>query len=334
MNHVLVAGGAGYIGSHACKALAAADFVPVAYDNLVHGHREAVRWGPFVEADITDREALRAVLAQYRPIAIMHFAAFTYVGESVSDPQKYYRNNVGGALTLFEEAVAAGIDAVVFSSTAAVYGIPSAVPIPESSATLPINPYGRSKLMMEEILRDFDHAYGLRSVCLRYFNAAGADPDSEIGEDHRPETHLIPRTLMAVTGEVPHLDLFGTDYDTPDGTPIRDYIHVTDLAAAHVRALRHLLEGNASDRFNLGTGRGFSVKEILAAVERVTGKPVPVRVAPRRAGDPPCLVADPSRARQALGLETPHSDLDTVIRSAWRWHETRRAERAAAPLSG
>jgi UDP-glucose-4-epimerase GalE len=325
MTHVLVAGGAGYIGSHACKALSAAGFVPVTFDNLEHGHEELVRWGPLIRADITDRARLDIVISEFNPVAVMHFAAYTFVGESVSDPKKYYRNNVVGALTLFEAAVAAGIEAVVFSSTAAVYGVPEVVPIPESAPKLPINPYGRSKLMMEEILRDFDGAYGLRSVCLRYFNAAGADTEGETGEDHEPETHLIPRTLMAAAGEIPHLDLFGTDYDTPDGTAVRDYIHVTDLADAHVRALAYLRGGGASDSFNLGTGRGFSVREIIAATERSTGLQVPVKEAPRRAGDPPQLVADPARAREKLGLTTEHSDIDSVVGSAWRWYRARRS---------
>lgn len=323
MTHVLVAGGAGYIGSHACKALAAAGFVPVTYDNLEHGHDEAVRWGPLIRADIADRARLDIVMSEFKPVAVMHFAAYTFVGESVADPRKYYRNNVVGALTLFEAAVAAGIDAVVFSSTAAVYGVPDVVPIPEAAPKQPINPYGRSKLMMEEILRDFDGAYGLRSVCLRYFNAAGADPAGEIGEDHEPETHLIPRALMAAVGRIPHLDLFGTDYATPDGTAVRDYIHVTDLAQAHVKALQYLRDGGASDAFNLGTGHGCSVREIIAAAERATRRAVPVKEGPRRAGDPPSLVADPSRARAQLGLDTSHSGLDTIMQTAWRWHQAR-----------
>jgi UDP-glucose-4-epimerase GalE len=324
MTHVLVAGGAGYIGSHACKALAAAGYVPVTFDNLEHGHEELVRWGPIIRADITDRARLDIVLDEFQPVAIMHFAAYTFVGESVADPRKYYRNNVVGALTLFEAAVAAGVRSVVFSSTAAVYGVPDIVPIPESAPKLPINPYGRSKLMMEEILRDFDGAYGLRSVCLRYFNAAGADPDGETGEEHEPETHLIPRALMAAAGEISHLDLFGTDYDTPDGTAVRDYIHVSDLADAHVRALEYLRAGGASDSFNLGTGHGFSVREIIAATERATGLRVPVKEAPRRAGDPPQLVADPARARERLGLAPRHSDIDSIVASAWRWYRGRR----------
>jgi UDP-glucose-4-epimerase GalE len=323
MSHVLVAGGAGYIGSHACKALAAAGFVPVTYDNLVHGHEEAVRWGPLIRADITDRARLDIVISEFRPVAVMHFAAYTFVGESVSDPKKYYRNNVVGALTLFEAAVAAGIKTVVFSSTAAVYGVPDIVPIPESAPKQPINPYGRSKLMMEEILRDFDGAYGLRSVCLRYFNAAGADPAGETGEDHEPETHLIPRALMAAAGKIPHLDLFGTDYPTPDGTAVRDYIHVADLADAHVRALDYLRAGGVSDAFNLGTGSGYSVREIIAATGRVTGLEVPVREGPRRAGDPPSLVADPSRARATLGLDVSHSGIDSIVGTAWRWYRAR-----------
>ena len=323
MTHVLVTGGAGYIGSHACKALAAAGFVPVAYDNLEHGHEELVRWGPLIHADIADRARLDIVMSEFKPVAVMHFAAHTFVGESVADPKKYYRNNVVGALTLFEAAVAAGIEAVVFSSTAAVYGVPETTPIPETTPKQPINPYGRSKLMTEQILRDFDGAYGLRSVCLRYFNAAGADPAGEVGEDHEPETHLIPRALMAAAGRIPHLDLFGTDYPTPDGTALRDYIHVTDLAQAHVTALRYLREVGASDAFNLGTGHGYSVREIIAAAGRVTRRAVPVREGPRRAGDPPSLVADPSRARTRLGLDTSHSGIDTIVQTAWRWYQAR-----------
>lgn len=335
MKTVIVTGGAGYIGSHACKALHQAGFLPVSYDNLSQGHESAVRWGPLVVADIADRDELEQTISRYQPIAAMHFAAFTSVSDSVSDPRKYYRNNVAGALTLFEAARAGGLEAVIFSSTAAVYGVPERVPISETSDLRPINPYGRSKLMMEQMLTDFHQAYGLASVCLRYFNAAGADPEGEIGEDHDPETHLIPRALMAASGEISELDLFGTDYDTPDGTAIRDYIHVTDLAEAHVLALRYALEKGGATQFNLGTGAGFSVLEIIAAVERITGRQLPVRIAPRRPGDPARLVADPARAKRELGFVTHHSDIDSIVRTAWQWQEPRiiagrqTAERAA-----
>ena len=320
MDCVIVTGGAGYIGSHACKALRRAGFLPVCYDNLCHGHERAVRWGPLVVGDISDAAELQRTIARHKPVAVMHFAAFTSVGESVSDPKKYYRNNVAGALTLFEAARAGGVKAVIFSSTAAVYGNPQAVPIPETAELKPINPYGRSKLMMENMLADFHAAYGLASASLRYFNAAGADPDGETGEDHNPETHLIPRTLMAASGELSGLAVFGTDYDTPDGTAIRDYIHVTDLAEAHVLAMKHILEKGGARQFNLGTGAGFSVREIIAAVERTTGLRVPLRLAPRRQGDPPRLVADPTRAREELGFVTRHSDIESIVSSAWLWH--------------
>jgi len=255
-------------------------------------------------------------------MAVMHFAAFTAVGESVSDPGKYYRNNVGGTLSLIEAMAAHGVDKLVFSSTAAVFGEPEEVPITEGCAQRPINPYGRSKLMVEQMLGDFDRAHGLRSVPLRYFNAAGASPDGEIGECHDPETHLIPLALDAVAGRGPELIVFGDDYPTPDGTCIRDYIHVGDLADAHVRALRHLEAGGASRAFNLGTGAGVSVREILDAIERVTGRAVPHRFGPRRPGDPPVLVSDASRARAELGWNPSLSDIDTIIATAWSWHQS------------
>lgn len=324
MKTVIVTGGAGYIGSHACKALHQAGYLPVTYDNLSQGNETAVRWGPLVVADISDRAELDRTIARYQPVGAMHFAAFTSVAESVTDPRKYYRNNVAGALTLFEAACAGGLKAVIFSSTAAVYGVPETVPITETSELRPINPYGRSKLMMEQMLSDFHQAYGLASMCLRYFNAAGADPEGEIGEDHDPETHLIPRALMAASGEISELDLFGTDYETPDGTAIRDYIHVTDLAQAHVLALRYALEKGGASQFNLGTGAGFSVLEIIASVERVTGRKLPVRIAHRREGDPACLVADPTCAKRELDFVAHHSDIDSIVRTAWRWQEKKR----------
>lgn len=318
---VLVTGGAGYVGAHGCKALAAAGYQPVVYDNLVHGHEQAVRWGAFERGDIADRARLDDVFERHRPIAVMHFAAFAYVGESVTDPGKYYRNNVGGSLSLIEAMVARGVDKLVFSSTCATYGEPEEVPITEDCPQRPINPYGKSKLMVEQMLADFARAHGLRSVPLRYFNAAGASPDGEIGELHDPETHLIPLTLAAAAGDEPVLYIFGDDYPTADGTCIRDYIHVTDLADAHVRALDYLLAGNASRAFNLGTGSGVSNREVLQAVARVTGRPVPHRFVPRRPGDPPVLVSNPSRARSELGWAPTLSDIDTIIATAWAWHQ-------------
>jgi UDP-arabinose 4-epimerase len=317
---VLVTGGAGYVGAHGCKALAAAGYEPVVFDNLAYGHEQAVRWGPLERGDIADRARLDEVFNRYCPLAVMHFAAFAYVGESVTDPGKYYRNNVGGSLSLIEAMVAHGVNKLVFSSTCATYGEPQEVPIRESEPQQPINPYGMSKLMVEHILADFDRAYGLRSVPLRYFNAAGASPEAEIGEAHDPETHLIPLALDAVAGRGPELTVYGDDYPTPDGTCIRDYIHVGDLASAHVLALEHLIEGGASRPFNLGTGSGISNREILDAVARVTGKAVPYRFGPRRPGDPPALVSDASRARSELGWVPQLSDIDTIVATAWAWH--------------
>lgn len=319
---VLVTGAAGYIGAHACKALAAAGFRPVAYDNLVYGHEEAVRWGPLERGDITDRARLKAVLEAHDFAAAMHFAAFTYVGESVSDPGKYYRNNVGGTMTLLEALRDHQIGSLVFSSSCATYGVPDRVPIAEDCPQRPINPYGATKLMAERMIADFGAAHGLRSAMLRYFNAAGADPDGEIGECHDPETHLIPLALEAVTGGAP-ITVFGEDYPTPDGTCVRDYIHVTDLAEAHVAALIRLIEGAGPGAFNLGTGEGASVREVLGAVERATGCAVPHTVGARRPGDPPVLVADPNRAMSELGWSPRHSDLDTIVGTAWRWHMRR-----------
>jgi len=317
---ILVTGGAGYIGSHTCKALAAAGYTPVSYDNLVYGHREAVKWGPLIVGDIADRQALGAVFDEYRPLAVMHFAAYAYVGESVTDPAKYYTNNVGGSLSLLETMRQAGCGALVFSSTCATYGEPRSMPLREDHVQLPVNPYGRTKLLIEQALRDYGHAYGLRSGILRYFNACGADPDGEVGERHDPETHLIPRALMAAAGQIECLDLFGEDYDTPDGTCVRDYVHVTDLARVHVLALAHLLDKEQSLVLNLGTGRGTSVREIIAAVERVSGRKVPVRVSPRRAGDPPMLYADPSEAERVLGFRTRYNDVGEIMETAWRFH--------------
>jgi UDP-arabinose 4-epimerase len=327
MKHVLVTGGAGYIGSHACKALAAAGYVPVSFDNLVYGHEWAVRWGPFVQGDLLDRVALDAVLEKYRPIAVMHFAAYAYVGESVENPGKYYRNNVVGSLSLLEAMRDHGVDKFIFSSTCATYGVPAVVPIPETHAQHPINPYGASKLMIEQMLRDFDVAHGLRSISLRYFNAAGADPDGETGEAHDPETHLIPLVLDAAAGVRPEIVVYGDDYDTPDGTCIRDYIHVTDLADAHVLGLRALEAGAATTAYNLGNGRGFSVKEVIDTSRKVTGRDITVRMGSRRPGDPPRLVGDATRIKQELGWRPQHAELEDMIGTAWKWHQKVNSER-------
>jgi UDP-glucose-4-epimerase GalE len=316
---ILVAGGAGYIGAHACEALARAGYVPVTYDNLSRGFRRLVRFGPLEDGDIRDRARLAEVIGRHKPTAVMHFAAMTYVGESVADPALYYDNNVAGTLALLDEARAAGVARVIFSSSAAVYGAPDAQPIAETAAKAPINPYGRTKLIIEEALADYGAAYDLRSVSLRYFNACGAHPSAEIGEMHDPETHLIPRALMAMLGRIERLDLNGTDYPTPDGTAIRDYIHVCDLADAHLAALRYLEVGGQTTALNLGLGRGYSNREIIDAVERVVGRPAPVRPGPRRAGDPPVLTADPSLARRTLGFEARWTDIDAIIETAWRW---------------
>ena len=319
--NILVTGGAGYIGSHASKALAQAGYQPVVYDNLSRGHRHAVRWGPFVQGDIEDRARVVAALRQHRVAAVMHFAAFAYVGEAVADPAFYYRNNLIGTLALLDAMREAGVDRLVFSSSCVVYGIPGDIPVRESAPTEPVNPYGESKIAIERALPWYERAYGLRHVSLRYFNAAGADRAGEIGNEHDPETRLIPLVLRAALGLGPPVEIFGTDYPTPDGTAIRDYTHVEDLATAHVRALDHLAVGRPSATVNLGTGRGHSVREIIAAVERVAGRPVPRRDAPRREGDPPALVADPTRAAELLGWRAQHSDLDTIVGTALAWLE-------------
>lgn len=317
---VLVAGGAGYIGSHTCKALQAAGFLPVAYDNLSTGHRGLVRWGPLVEADLFEKDVLARAFADHRPVAALHFAASAYVGESVADPAKYYLNNVAGALHLLEAARSAGNVPIVFSSTCAVYGEPSTLPVTEDTPLSPLSPYGRTKLTVEHALSDYGSAYGLRSVSLRYFNAAGCDPDGEVGENHDPETHLVPRAILAALGRLEELVIFGDDYPTPDGTAIRDYVHVTDLADAHVAAVRLLLAGGESITLNLGADVGFSIRQVLREVESVTSREVPVRVAPRRPGDPPQLIADSSLARRILGFSTERSNLENIVRTASAWY--------------
>lgn len=330
MECVLVTGGAGYIGSHTCKLLAQRGMQPVVLDNLVRGHRQAVRWGPFHQGDIADAALVQGLVREYGIRSLIHFAAFAYVGESMEQPQKYFENNVVRGLSLLRAAMDAGVRHVVFSSTCAVYGIPEEVPIAEVQPTLPVNPYGETKLWIERALHWLGSCRDLRWMALRYFNAAGADPEGEIGEDHRPETHLIPRVMQAALGQIPHLEIFGTDYPTPDGTAVRDYIHVNDLAEAHVRALEHLQDGGESMPVNLGTGEGSSVRELIAALEKIAGRPVPVLTAPRRAGDPPVLVANPARARRILGWTPQWSSLEQILQTAWQWH----AARAVAGSSG
>ncbi len=317
---ILVTGGAGYIGSHTCKVLAEAGFLPVTLDNLVYGHRSAVRWGPLIEGDLQDRTLIDQVLDQYRPVGVVHFAAYAYVGESMTDPGKYFRNNVSATLNLLDALTGHGVNAIVFSSTCATYGLPEQVPITEQLPQQPVNPYGESKLFVERALYWYQRAHGLGYTALRYFNAAGADPDGSLGEHHDPETHLIPLVIEAALGQRDTVEIYGTDYDTADGTAIRDYIHVLDLADAHLRALRYLMDGGNSIAMNLGTGQGHSVREVISAVERASGRPVPVKIGPRRAGDPPQLVADSSLARQTLGWVPGYSSLDTIVETAWRWH--------------
>lgn len=318
---ILVTGGAGYIGSHTVRLLASLGRKIVVLDNMVYGHEEAIvdPSVTLVPGDIGDHVLLRSLFREHAFSAVVHFAAFAYVGESVTNPLKYYRNNTAAPLALLEVMQEFGCKQFVFSSTCATYGVPTVIPITEQTLQNPINPYGRSKLMLEWILADCDTAWGLRSTCLRYFNASGCSADGLIGEDHNPETHLIPRVLMALTAEAGPLEVFGTDYPTPDGTCIRDYIHVEDLAAAHAKALDHLEAGGASLRVNLGTGVGVSVKEIIAAVEKVTGLTVPVVYGPRRAGDPAQLVADPSLAWESLQWRAVRTDILETVRSAWSW---------------
>jgi UDP-glucose-4-epimerase GalE len=316
---ILVTGGAGYIGSHCCRALVAAGYDPVTYDNLSTGHRGFVT-GSLVVGDLLDRAALARAFAQHKIAAVMHFAASSLVGESVVDPRKYYANNVAGTLSLLDAMREAGCNRLVFSSTGAVYGNADSKALPENYPCVPINPYGASKWMVERILADYRSAHGLGAFALRYFNASGADASGEIGELRDTETHLIPRAMMALQGHVADFAVFGDDYDTPDGTAIRDYIHVTDLAAAHLLALKLLMQGHSGGAFNLGTGTGFSVREILTAIAAENGREVPHVVKPRRSGDPTYLVANPTAARETLKFQPVHSDLTTIIRTAWAWH--------------
>ncbi|MBZ7925710.1 UDP-glucose 4-epimerase GalE [Ensifer adhaerens] len=321
-NKVLVVGGAGYIGSHTCLELANKGFEPVVYDNLSNGHEEFVKWGVLEKGDIRDRQRLDEVLARHKPRAILHFAAMIEVGESVKDPVSFYDNNVIGTLTLLSAALAAGVEAFVFSSTCATYGLPESVPIDEAHRQAPINPYGRTKWVCEQALKDYGQYKGLRSVILRYFNAAGADPEGRIGEWHEPETHAIPLAIDAALGRRQSFKIFGTDYDTRDGTCVRDYIHVLDLADAHVRAVEYLLAGGDSVELNLGTGTGTTVKELLTAIADVSGREFNVDLVERREGDSTTLVANNDKARDILGW-VPQYDLADITRTAWNWHSRR-----------
>lgn len=322
MKPVLVAGGAGYVGSHTCLRLAQAGYRPVVFDNLSNGHREHVQWGPLEVGDIRDGARLDAVLAAHQPVAVLHFAASIEVGESVKNPGKFFDNNVGGAISLIEATRRAGIEALVFSSTCATFGDPVRLPMAEDHPQNPLNPYGLSKLMVERMLSDYARYAGFRSVTLRYFNAAGADPEGRIGEWHEPESHAVPLAIETALGRRERFTIFGDDYDTRDGTAERDYVHVLDLADAHVLAVNRLLGGGETASFNLGTGRGATVRELIAGVERVSGRALSVVVAPRRPGDAPVLVADNGLARRDLGW-SPTRDLDAVLDSAWRWHSGR-----------
>lgn len=315
---ILVTGGAGYIGSHVCKALAARDFEPITIDNMSRGNHWAVKWGPFEAGDICDYTCLCNILEKYQPAAVMHFAAFAYVGESVERPLLYYRNNIDGSTTLFRAIVATNIIPAVFSSTCAIYGVPEVTPITEDHPERPINPYGFSKLVIERMLADLNRAHGLRSISLRYFNAAGADPDLEIGEAHNPEPHLIPRVLAAARDGTA-VTVYGDDYDTADGTCVRDFVHVSDIADAHVRALLHLLSGKPTCALNLANARGYSVMEVIENARRITGQSIKVERLPRRSGDPPVLIGSADQARALLGWNPMHPELEKQISHAWEW---------------
>ncbi len=320
---VLVVGGAGYIGSHCAKALADAGYHPICFDNLTAGHREFVKWGPLIEGDIFDSALIRKTIQDYQIAAVLHLAGYSEVGGSVTDPVRCYSANVGGTLSLLEAMRDAHCSRLIFSSSGAVYGHAAPGLIPEQTACSPVNPYGASKWMIERILSDFRTAHPLNTINFRFFNACGADPAGDLGELRDNETHLIPRAMMAVQGHLSDFAIYGNDYDTVDGTAVRDFIHVTDLAAAHVTAVASLLRGHSGGTYNLGTGRGSSVSEILTAIAAETGRAVPHTVKARRAGDPPSLIADPSLSKRELGFTARHSDLPSIIRTAWAWHKTR-----------
>ena len=313
-------GGAGYIGSHTCKQLKKRGFNPIVFDNLIYGHKEFVKWGEFILGNLSDKEHLKLLFEHYSIDAVMHFAAFAYVGESVNDPAKYYNNNVNATLCLLDVMKEASVNKFIFSSTCATFGNPEYLPIDEKHPQAPINPYGRSKLMVEQILEDYGSAYGLNYVALRYFNASGADIECEIGEKHDPETHLIPLILDTALGKRDFVSVFGTDYDTEDGTAIRDYIHVNDLAEAHILALNYLLAGGHSDVFNLGNGKGFSVQQVIDCVKQVTQKEFQVKYEPRRVGDPAVLIGASAKIKSKLGWQPKFESLEQIIESAWNWH--------------
>ncbi len=316
---ILIVGGAGYIGSHVNKQLNKAGFETIVLDNLTYGHREAVKWGTFLEGDLADESFLNKMFSEYPIEAVMHFSAYAYVGESVEKPDRYYRNNVTNTMYLLDAMVRHGVQYFIFSSTCATYGLPKHVPITEDMPQNPVNPYGRTKLMVEHMLKDYHTAFGLDYCALRYFNAAGADSESEIGELHNPETHLIPLILDAAIGKRPYIAVYGTDYPTKDGTCIRDYIHVEDLADAHIRALKYIQQNQCSDEFNLGNGIGYSVREVIEMAQQITGLEIPVKYASRRPGDPPELIGSSEKAQKILGWKPKH-DLNSILTTAWNWH--------------
>lgn len=320
-NNILVVGGAGYIGSHVSKLLHKKGYNPIVLDNLSYGHREAVNWGPFIEGSIEDKLLLDGVFNRHKITAVMHFAAFAYVGESIIDPGKYYSNNVAATISLFEMMRKHNVLNLIFSSTCATYGEPSEIPITEKHPQFPINPYGRSKIFIEQILNDYQNAYGLNYISLRYFNAAGADPDGELGEDHNPETHLIPLVLQTALGQREAINIFGNDYPTKDGTCIRDYIHVTDLAQAHLLAMEDLFNSGNGGIYNLGNGEGYSVKQVIETARKVTGKEIQSKIGSRRQGDPSRLIGSGDKARNILGWRPQHTELESIIETAWRWHK-------------
>ena len=321
MENILVVGGAGYIGAHMCKYLKKNGYQPIVVDNLVRGHGQTVKWGPFIRGSLSDRDILTQVFSDYAISAVMHFAAFAYVGESVEHPALYYQNNVTETLHLLEAMISADVRRFIFSSSCAVYGEPEEMPISETHPLNPISPYGRSKLMVEQILDDFHRAYGITYISLRYFNAAGADPDGELGEDHRPETHLIPLVLKVALGQQDDIRIFGDDYATKDGTCVRDYIHIEDLARAHLLSLERLLSDKEGGVYNLGNGAGYSVRDVVEIARNVTGKPIPVKICHRRPGDSSTLVGSALKARSELGWHPQYPDLDTIIGTAWGWHQ-------------
>jgi len=321
IKNILVVGGAGYIGSHMCKYLNRRGYHPIVLDNLVCGHRQAVKWGTFFEGSMGDSDLLRKIFSDFEIVAVMHFAAFCYVGESVTEPAKYYQNNVANTISLLEVMVKEKVSNFIFSSSCATYGEPLGIPIEETHPLRPISPYGRTKLMVEQILKDFAVGYGLKSVSLRYFNAAGADPEGELGEDHDPETHLIPLVLQTALGQRPSIHIFGDDYPTKDGTCIRDYIHIEDLAQAHLLALERLLNGLPGGEYNLGNGDGYSVKEVIEIARNVTGRPITAKVGQRRPGDPAILIGSSEKASRELGWRPQFPELEAIIETAWNWHK-------------